>query len=103
VGIRYLTLEEVLYIHRNQIDLYGGSHGIRDQALLESALAQPMGSFGDIEFHLTIFDKAAAYLFYICKNHPFIDVCFSFNERSCNRNFRGRCCYDNGSCSRWFY
>ena len=72
-AVRYLTLEEVLYIHVNQIDEYGGSHGIRDEGLLESAIAQPLAGFGDQEFHKDLLDKAAAYLFYLCKNHPFID------------------------------
>ncbi|PJZ68907.1 type II toxin-antitoxin system death-on-curing family toxin [Leptospira perolatii] len=71
--VRYLTLEEVLYIHANQIDEYGGSYGIRDQGLLESAISQPSTGFGDQEFHKELLDKAAAYLFYLCKNHPFID------------------------------
>ncbi|TGK41166.1 type II toxin-antitoxin system death-on-curing family toxin [Leptospira andrefontaineae] len=72
-AVRYLTLEEVLYIHANQIDEYGGSHGIRDIGLLESAIAQPLGGFGDQEFHKELLDKASAYLFYLCKNHPFND------------------------------
>ena len=71
--IRYLNLEEVLYIHKNQIEEYGGSSGVRDLKLLESALAQPMAAYQNEEFHKDIFDKASAYIFYICNNHPFID------------------------------
>ncbi|MEI1280636.1 type II toxin-antitoxin system death-on-curing family toxin [Leptospira venezuelensis] len=71
--VRYLTLEETLYIHANQIEEYGGSYGIRDKGLLESAISQPLAGFGEQEFHKDLFDKAAAYLFYLCKNHPFLD------------------------------
>ncbi|WP_411824630.1 type II toxin-antitoxin system death-on-curing family toxin [Leptospira sp. 'Mane'] len=71
--IIFLDLEDVLIIHSNQIELYGGSTEIRDLGLLESAINQPLASFEGINFHDSIFDKAAAYLFHICKNHPFID------------------------------
>lgn len=55
------------------IDQYGGSDGIRDNGLLESAVATPQASFGGEYVHGTIFEMAAAYLFHIVKNHPFID------------------------------
>ncbi len=71
--VRYLTLEEVLEIHDHQVKTYGGSHGIRDRGLLESACAQPMMFFSDYERYKTLFEKAAAYAFFITKNHPFID------------------------------
>ncbi len=71
--MRFLTLEEVLFIHEDQILNYGGSPEIRDQGLLESAIAQPMATFGDQDLHPDVFDKAAAYLFHICSNHPFVD------------------------------
>ena len=71
--VRYLTVEEVLKIHEHQIQTYGGSHGIRDRGLLESACAQPMMSFSDEERHKTLFEKAAAYAFFIIKNHPLLD------------------------------
>ncbi|BDA80230.1 death-on-curing protein [Leptospira kobayashii] len=71
--IIFLSLEDILIIHSNQIELYGGSAEIRDLGLLQSAISQPLASFDGVNFHDSIFDKAAAYLFHICKNHPFID------------------------------
>src|SRR5947208_1858403 len=69
----FLTLHEVLGIHANQIELYGGSLGIRDQGLLEAALAQPEATFGGDYLHHDIYEMAAAYLFHLVQNHPFID------------------------------
>lgn len=69
----FLTLDEVVEIHSSEIELHGGSHGIRDLGLLQSALAMPAAGFGDNYLHETLFDKAAAYLFHLVKNHPFID------------------------------
>lgn len=71
--VRYLTLTEVHEIHAYQIKNYGGSLGVRDPGLLESACAQPRMSFSGHERHKTLFEKAAAYAFFIIKNHPFID------------------------------
>ena len=69
----YLTLAEVIDIHNNQIDLYGGRSGARDLGLLQSAIAQPEASFGGEWLHEDIFAMASAYAFHICKNHPFVD------------------------------
>ena len=69
----FLTLEEVLEIHTQQIELYGGSDGVRDPAGLESAVATPMATFGGEFLHSTIPSMAAAYLFHICQNHPVVD------------------------------
>jgi death-on-curing protein len=69
----FLTLAEVIDIHSNQIDLYGGQNGVRDFGLLQSALAQPEASFGGKWLHEDIFSMAAAYAFHICQNHPFFD------------------------------
>jgi death-on-curing protein len=69
----FLTLAEIVAIHANQIELYGGQHGLRDIALLESALAQPEASFAGEWLHKDIFEMAAAYAFHICMNHPFFD------------------------------
>ena len=69
----FLTLAEVIEIHQNQIELYGGQRGIRDMGLLQSALAQPQASFSGEWLHEDIFIMAAAYAFHICKNHPFLD------------------------------
>lgn len=69
----FLTLAEVVEIHSNQIQLYGGTDGIRDIHLLQSALAQPEASFGGAWLHEDIFEMAAAYAFHLCQNHPFLD------------------------------
>jgi death-on-curing protein len=69
----FLTLDDILESHLNQIDTYGGSHGIRDIGLLESAIAQPEASFGGQYLHADIFEMAAAYLYHLVMNHPFVD------------------------------
>ncbi|XDD53047.1 type II toxin-antitoxin system death-on-curing family toxin [Leptospira sp. WS4.C2] len=69
----FLSIEDVILIHKNQIELYGGANDIRDHGLLESAINQPMATFDGIRLHPSLFDKAAAYLYYLCKNHPFLD------------------------------
>jgi death-on-curing protein len=69
----FLTVEDILEIHALQIDRYGGGTGIRDRALLESATAQPMSTFDGEPLHRDLFEMAAAYLFHIVANHPFVD------------------------------
>ena len=69
----FLTVDDVLMIHEDQIELFGGASGIRDHGLLESAIAQPQMSFGDTFAHRDLFEMAAAYLFHLTSNHPFID------------------------------
>ncbi|MEK7407563.1 MAG: type II toxin-antitoxin system death-on-curing family toxin [Acidobacteriota bacterium] len=69
----FLSLDEVLEIHQQQIELYGGSAGLRDAAGIESAVATPQATFGGEFLHASIPAMAAAYLFHICQNHPFID------------------------------
>ncbi len=64
----FLALDEVLEIHAQQIESYGGSDGIRDPAGLESAAATPMATFGGEFLHSTVPSMAAAYLFHICQN-----------------------------------
>lgn len=68
-----LTLDEVLSLHAEQIRLFGGSSGIRDLGLLQSAVGSVEATFGGAFLHETIFAMAAAYLYGICRNHPFID------------------------------
>ena len=63
----------MLVIHEDQIDRYGGTSGIRDLALLESALFRPQTTFGGKDLYLTIFDKAAALIHSLIQNHSFID------------------------------
>jgi death on curing protein len=69
----FLTLDEVLAIHADQIERYGGAFGIRDRGLLESALAMPEATYSDQDLHPSVCEKAAAYLFHLVKNHPFVD------------------------------
>jgi death-on-curing protein len=69
----FLGLAHVIEIHRDQIARYGGSLGVRDQGLLESAIAMPQSGMGGEYFHRDVFEMAAAYLFHIVKNHPFVD------------------------------
>lgn len=69
----FLTLDEVLEMHNEQIELYGGSHGLRDVAALESAVATPQATFGGEYLHGSLAAMAAAYLFHLTQNHPFID------------------------------
>ena len=68
----FLSLDEVLEIHEQQIERYGGSPGLRDAAALESAVAMPQATFGGEFLHTSIPAMAAAYLFHLCQNHPFV-------------------------------
>jgi death-on-curing protein len=70
---QFLTLDDVLESHAEQIATYGGSEGIGDPGLLMSALAQPEATFDGQHLHSDIFEMAAAYLFHIVQNHPFVD------------------------------
>ena len=69
----HLTVEIVRQIHAEAIRRFGGSDGVRDTALLESAVAAPQASFGGKSPYADLAEVAAAYLYYLCKNHPFID------------------------------
>ncbi len=69
----FLTLDEVITVHAEMIRRYGGSHGIRDLGLLEAAIAMPEASFGGQYLHDSLSAMAAAYLFHLVSNHPFID------------------------------
>jgi death-on-curing protein len=69
----FLGLDEVVEIHRNMIERYGGIEGIRDVSLLESAVAMPQVGVGDQYLHSDLFEMAAAYLFHIVRSHPFVD------------------------------
>ena len=69
----FLTLDEVLAIHQDQIMRYGGTAGVRDLGLLQSALAQPCATFGGQFLHANLMEMAAAYLFHLVQNHPFTD------------------------------
>lgn len=69
----HLTVEIVREIHDQTIALFGGSGEIRDVTLLESAIAAPQALFGGKSPYADLAEVAAAYLFYLCQNHPFID------------------------------
>ncbi len=70
---RFLTMSEVLLILEDQVRHYGGTYGVRDPALLSSALAMPSSSFEGEYLHKNLFQQAAAYAFHLCQNHPFVD------------------------------
>jgi death-on-curing protein len=63
----------LLGIHRDLIETFGGRPGVRDETLLGSAIEQARATFGGELLHPTVHDQAAAYLFHIVKNHPFVD------------------------------
>jgi death-on-curing protein len=71
--IQCLDLHEVLEIHRDQVERHGGAPGVRDLELLESALAMPRAGAAGEYLHRDLFEMAAAYLFHVVKNHPFVD------------------------------
>ncbi len=71
--IRYLTLDEVMSLHRQILKQSGGTAGVRDSGSLESAIAQPMMTFGGKDLYPTLVDKAAALGFSLVMNHPFVD------------------------------
>lgn len=69
----HLTVDIVREIHAGVIARFGGLAGVRDIALLESAVAAPQATFGGRSPYKDTAEAAAAYLFYLCRNHPFID------------------------------
>lgn len=71
--MKYLTPEQVLFIHYRLIEETGGRHGIRDLTLLQSALARPMATFDNNDLYPDLFAKAASLMHSLIKNHPFTD------------------------------
>ena len=69
----FLDVDDVLDLHAAQLEIYGGGASLRDRGLLESAVAQPQVSMGGTFVHEGLFAMAAAYLFHIVSNHPFVD------------------------------
>lgn len=69
----FLTVADVVELHALQLQRFGGAAGLRDQGLLESAIAQPNAGFGGVLLHPGLFEMAAAYLYHIVCNHAFID------------------------------
>lgn len=74
----HLDTEAVLAIHAEVLAAHGGGAGIRDKALLESAVAAPRASYAGEPLITNVIELGAAYLFYLCRNHPFVDG----NERT---------------------
>lgn len=71
--LRFLSLAQVLELHELQLALFGGSSGTRDLGLLQSALGNVRATFGGEYLHQSIYEMSAAYLYGICRNHPFVD------------------------------
>jgi death-on-curing protein len=71
--MRYLTVADVVRLHRKAIQQSGGSAGVRDAGALESAVAQPRAAFGGEVLYPTLVEKAAALAFSLVMNHPFVD------------------------------
>jgi len=71
--MKYLTLFQILELHREIIEQSGGASGVRDFGALESALAQPEMTFGGEDLYPGLIEKAAALAFSLCMNHPFVD------------------------------
>ena len=69
----FLSVEDVLALHEDQLRLFGGSAGVRDQGALESAVATPAATYAGEFLHDDVFHMAAAYAFHIAENQPFID------------------------------
>ena len=72
-SLKHLTVEAVKAIHREVLAAHGGAAGIRDETLLESAVAAPQASMMGQPLISDPLEIAAAYLFYICRNHPLLD------------------------------
>ena len=71
--MRYLTLGEVVELHRRLLQASGGASGVRDFGALASAIAQPKATFGDVDLYPTLAEKAAALCFSLIQGHPFVD------------------------------
>lgn len=69
----FLAVEDVLFLHADTIGIDGGSPGVRDHGLLDAAVAMPRQQFGGTFLHEDLPAMAAAYLFHIAQNHPFVD------------------------------
>ena len=71
--MKFLSLPEILEIHQDQVARYGGTLGVRDIELLKSAIGMPMATYGGDFLHTDVYEMAAAYLYHLVKNHPFLD------------------------------
>ena len=97
----HLDTEAVLAIHAEVLAAHGGGAGIRDKALLESAVAAPRASYAGEPLITNVIELGAAYLFYLCRNHPFVDgnkrtalaaclVCLQINDALPDPDLPGR-------------
>ena len=71
--IKYLALDDVIAIHDNMVSFYGGSHGIRDLGLVDSAVSRPQATFGGQDLYPDVFLKGAALFHSLIFNHAFVD------------------------------
>jgi death on curing protein len=71
--VRYLSIAEILELHRLLIEQFGGAPGVRDRAALESSVAQPLQAFGGNDLYVGIVQKSAALGFFLATNHAFVD------------------------------
>lgn len=71
--MKVFTVRQVLILHERMIQKYGGSSGVRDMGMLESAVGRPFATFGGEDLYPDVFMKAGAFIQSIVKNHPFID------------------------------
>lgn len=69
----FLTVDEVIIVHKRVVEEFGGDPGLRDRGLLESAVAMPQAMFAGKYLHSSLAEMGAAYHFHLCSNHPFID------------------------------
>lgn len=69
----FLDLDHIMRLHRSLIERYGGMDGTRDMDLLQSAIAMPQAAYDGQCLHADVFEMAAAYLFHLVQNHPFLD------------------------------
>lgn len=71
--MQFLTFSDIIEIHEYQIENFGGAEGLRDIELLKSAVGMPENTFGGVFLHPTVYEMAAAYLYHLVENHPFVD------------------------------
>lgn len=71
--LKYLSVSQVVEIHRDIMKNFGGAHGVRSTGLLESAVFRMRASFGGVDLYKNIFEQAAALFESLCRNHPFLD------------------------------
>lgn len=70
---QFLSVDEVLSLHHDQLRLFGGSGGLRDRGVLEAAVAMPAATFDGAYLHSNLFEMAAAYAFHLAEGQPFVD------------------------------